>query len=272
MASKIILKKSSVAGRVPVTDTVDSVNGLAYGELAINYADGKLYYKTSSNTVAEISGSGSGSSSNLTLATTAPVSPAHGDEWINSNTGKKFTYINDGTSSQWVEIETAVNIVSGGGAGVDLSSLSQDILPSTDIAYDLGSATKRWRDLYLSGSTINLGGATIKTDAASGSIALLPKATVADPNPSGVVISPQGGIAVVASTAGEISSTDFTAAVAQAAPAGGGAAAGVFYENSQEVTADYTISSGKNAMTAGPVSIASGVSVTIPTGSRWVIL
>jgi hypothetical protein len=56
MTSKIILKKSSVANRVPVTDVQDSVNGLTYGELALNYADGILYYKTSSNTIAEISG------------------------------------------------------------------------------------------------------------------------------------------------------------------------------------------------------------------------
>ena len=36
-----------------------------------------------------------------------------------------------------------------------------DIVPDTDVAYDLGSATYRFRDLYLSGSSINLGAATI---------------------------------------------------------------------------------------------------------------
>jgi len=36
-----------------------------------------------------------------------------------------------------------------------------DIIPDTDVAYDLGSATYRFRDLYLSGSSIKLGGATI---------------------------------------------------------------------------------------------------------------
>jgi hypothetical protein len=39
------------------------------------------------------------------------------------------------------------------------------ILPATDIVYDLGSTTKRFRDLYLSGSTINLGGATLSGSA-----------------------------------------------------------------------------------------------------------
>ncbi len=56
----------------------------------------------------------------------------------------------------------------------------------------------------------------------------------------------------------------------------GGAAGGgtddVFYENSQTVTTNYTISTNKNAMTAGPVTINSGVTVTIPSGSNWVIV
>jgi hypothetical protein len=45
MANKVLLKKSSVGARVPV------VEDLEYGELAINYTDGKLYYKTASNTI-----------------------------------------------------------------------------------------------------------------------------------------------------------------------------------------------------------------------------
>jgi len=46
----------------------------------------------------------------------------------------------------------------------------------------------------------------------------------------------------------------------------------VFYENDQEVTSDYTISSGKNAMSAGPIGIATGITVTIPSGSTWSIV
>lgn len=45
MSSSILLKKSSVPGKVP------SLDSLQYGELAINYADGKLYYKTSDNEI-----------------------------------------------------------------------------------------------------------------------------------------------------------------------------------------------------------------------------
>lgn len=40
----------------------------------------------------------------------------------------------------------------------------------------------------------------------------------------------------------------------------------------QTVTADYTVDSATNALTAGPITIADGVSVTIPTGSYWTIV
>jgi hypothetical protein len=57
---------------------------------------------------------------------------------------------------------------------------------------------------------------------------------------------------------------------------GGGATGGggdtVFVENSNAVTVDYTITTNKNAMSAGDVTINSGVTVTLPTGSRWVIV
>lgn len=54
--------------------------------------------------------------------------------------------------------------------------------------------------------------------------------------------------------------------------ASGGGVDAVFYENDQEVTVNYTITSGKSASSTGPISINSGVTVTIPDGSRWVIL
>jgi hypothetical protein len=42
--------------------------------------------------------------------------------------------------------------------------------------------------------------------------------------------------------------------------------------NSQTVSASYTIAAGSSAMSAGPISVASGVSVTLGSGSRWVVI
>jgi len=46
----------------------------------------------------------------------------------------------------------------------------------------------------------------------------------------------------------------------------------VFVENSQVVTASYQIPVGRNASTVSPITINSGVVVTVPSGSRWVVL
>jgi hypothetical protein len=57
---------------------------------------------------------------------------------------------------------------------------------------------------------------------------------------------------------------------------GGGATGGgadeVFVENGQIVTTNYTLPTGKNASSAGPITVDGGVSVTISSGSRWVVI
>jgi hypothetical protein len=56
---------------------------------------------------------------------------------------------------------------------------------------------------------------------------------------------------------------------------GGATGAGgdqVFYENELTVTTSYTLTTNRNAMSTGPITIDSGATVTIPSGQRWVIL
>jgi len=53
---------------------------------------------------------------------------------------------------------------------------------------------------------------------------------------------------------------------------GGSAANEGFSVNVNTVSADYTLATNSNAVSAGPMTINSGVTVTIPTGSRWVIV
>jgi hypothetical protein len=52
----------------------------------------------------------------------------------------------------------------------------------------------------------------------------------------------------------------------------GGGADQIFQENGQVVTTNYTIASGKNAVSAGPITVNAGVTVTISAGSTWVIV
>ena len=52
----------------------------------------------------------------------------------------------------------------------------------------------------------------------------------------------------------------------------GGGSNRVFFENDITVTDDYEITTGKNAMSAGPLTINAGVTITIPSGSDWTIV
>ena len=55
---------------------------------------------------------------------------------------------------------------------------SNHFVPSQTELYDLGSSTKRWRDLYLSGSTIDLGGTLIQRDSGTGNVSFLDSNTL----------------------------------------------------------------------------------------------
>ena len=72
-------------------------------------------------------------------------------------------------------------------------------------------------------------------------------------------------------TADSATATGLKWALAAAGATGGGTNQ-IFYENEQTVTTNYTISTNKNAMTAGPVTVNSGVVVTVPSGSVWSIV
>ena len=52
----------------------------------------------------------------------------------------------------------------------------------------------------------------------------------------------------------------------------GGGTDQVFIQNDQTVTADYTIPASKNAMSTGPITVNSGVTVTVSSGARYVVI
>ena len=56
------------------------------------------------------------------------------------------------------------------------------------------------------------------------------------------------------------------------APVGGASTNTVFFENDTAVAVNYQVTSGKNAMSAGPVAINAGIAVTVPSGSAWTIV
>jgi hypothetical protein len=92
MANVIKLRNSGTANSAPTS--------LEAGELAINYADGKIYYKNSSNAIVQFSSAGG---SGITVSETPPSSPSAGNLWYESDSGKTFIYYD----SYWVELAGA---------------------------------------------------------------------------------------------------------------------------------------------------------------------
>jgi len=77
-------------------------------------------------------------------------------------------------------------------------------------------------------------------------------------------------VTITSVSSGQVLSYNGTAWVN--ATAGGNITTKGLYENSQTISSNYTITTGNSAMSAGPITVSSGVTVTVPSGSRWVVL
>ena len=176
----------------PTNCQITTVNGIRYS------------YSSVSNSWTRIS------SGKFTAAATGPTNPSTGDHWYNTSEDTLYEWTYDGVGYYWLDIQSAFV---GGNSGSVLSNttvagtltMTGNIVPSANITYNIGTSTQRFKDLFLSGTTIDIGGATIKTDSGSGAIALIPQPTVANPNPTGIVVSTGGTISTVSTVAGEAS-------------------------------------------------------------------
>ncbi len=114
------------------------------------------------------------------------------------------------------------------------------------------------------------------TAASDGSFIAKTSATGSGALPSGTTVqrdgSPSSGYMRFNSTTGGFEGYNGTAWGSIGGGASGAGGDEVFYENEQSVTTDYTITTNENAMSAGPISIDSGITVTVPSGSVWVIV
>lgn len=88
--------------------------------------------------------------------------------------------------------------------------------------------------------------------------------------------SPTTGVFVFAGqsalVAWDTTVSDFIKVAGGSGGATGGGTDQVFFNNDQNVTTNYTIPTGKNSGTFGPVTVNSGAAVTVPTGSVWTVV
>ena len=117
----------------------------------------------------------------------------NGTDASGSNAGDRL--VMDGTDSSSSNAGDGIDLQDGTfGGTVDLSRVDQDIVPDSTNSRNLGSSTNRWNDLFLSGDTIDLAGATISADgtgtiAISATGATLPAGSKAGSNELAVISS-----------------------------------------------------------------------------------
>jgi len=124
-----------------------------------------------------------------------------------SNSGATDTNI---SATSYANVTTANVSLYGIRSSADTGNIAitGNLVPTANIAYDLGTTTQRFKTLFLSGNTIDLGGALITTDVTTGAVAIVPIPTTATPNPTGIVISPAGSITTITSVNGAISAAN----------------------------------------------------------------
>tara|TARA_R110002096_G_scaffold435912_1_gene664178 strand:+ start:2452 stop:4728 length:2277 start_codon:yes stop_codon:yes gene_type:complete len=91
-------------------------------------------------------------------------------------------------------------------------------------------------------------------------------------NNSAKLATSSTGVNVTGTVTATAFAGDGSALTGIAAGATGGGNDDIFYENGQNVTTNYTITNGKNAMSAGPITIDSGVTVTVGAGETWTVV
>ena len=198
-------------------------------------------------------------------SSTAPEDPENGDVWFNTTTGVILVYYVDEDSGQWVE----------SGYPVFGPTISLDGLTDTNIPYPSD-------------------GDSLIYDSASGKWINETPATTLGSLTDVAIVSPNNGDALVydsstnswvnsvpASTLNDLSDVDIsTASDTNLLRFDSSTGTWLPYApendiiklNAQIIESNYTLPTGYNGFSAGPITIADGVTVTIPDGSAWSIV
>ena len=230
----ISLYFSTTAAAVP------SAGNLANGELGLNIADMKLYAKNSSGVVTLLASSGGAA------GTVSSVDVSGGTTGLTTSGGPV-------TTSGTITLAGTLAIANGGTgqitANLGFNALAPSQTSNTGKYLTTDGTNTSWAPV--------VSGATISNDISTASN-LYPMFSNATSGTPTTVYTSNAKLLYKPST-GELQASEMVASN------------GIFVNNTT-VSASYTIASGYNAMSVGPVTVASGQSVTVTSGQRWVVL
>jgi hypothetical protein len=179
---------------------------------------------------------------------------------VNSLGSGNTTFTFDGSTARTISYNSvgAPSTTGANASGTWAISISGNAATATALGSTLGIAGGGTNATTAAGALVNLGERT----GATGSL-LAPVGTTAQRD-----ASPSAGMFRYNSTTNQFEGY----AAGAWSGFGGASGSGVFFENNTTISSNYTISTGRNAMSAGPITINDGVTVTVPDGSSWSIV
>jgi len=277
----IQLYRSTTAAAVPLAAN------LAAGELAINITDGKLYYNDggvvkllASNAATTVVNTLSFGTTGLTPSTATSGAVTVAGTLVVGNGGTGLTTITAGrilfgagtsalgnsanlffdSANGRFGVNTATPAVTGSFVGTDAilipnGTTGQRPTPASGMLR-FNSTTTEFEG-YNGTAWASVGGAALSNDTSTATN-VFPLFANATTGTAATLFTSNAKLLYKPST-GEFQSSELVASN------------GIFV-NSQTVATDYTIPSGSNAMSAGPVTVNSGITVTVSSGSVWTVI
>lgn len=324
MANKVLLKKSSVAAKVPLATDLD------YGELALNYTDEKLYFKNASNVIKSISAVDTSSFATLTGTQTLTNKTISGVSNTLSNIGNSSltnssvtigsTTVSLGATATTlagltsVTSTTFVGALTGNASTATSATNATNATNASQVFVGLASANSAFKVPFADTTVNTAGNYTLLQDTES-TFTYNPSTNTLTAGTFSGALSGNATTATTLQTARTINTvsfngsaniivepyvenddstnatryitfvdstteghqrlnedSNFTINPSTGTVTTNGAFASTFALNKNTIDVSYSIPTGYNAVAAGPVVINNGITVTIPTGSTWVIV
>lgn len=234
------------------TTNTPLAGNLANGELAINIADGKLFYKDSGGTVQVIAGKGgtgvvAGSNTQLQFNNNGVFGASSSLTW--NGTTLSTTGLTASSDSSFTS--TGALTISKGTTGQQPGSPVTGMMrynTTTNQFEGYSGSSPAWK---------SIGGSALSNDTSTASN-LYPVFAAATTGTAENLYTSNAQYLYKPST-GELS--------VKAPVASNG-----MFVNADSVAENYTVATGTNAFSVGPVTVASGVTVTVSSGQRWVVI